>query len=706
MNDFEWDVFVSHNLAQKPWVRLVVKQWRDLGLNVFFDEDSIKPGEPIVAGMQRGLKRSRRVVLMLSPESLASPWVIRELQDTVYLDPDASERRLIPVMVSHVDSDQLPELIRSVRYLDLTNTESRCRDYPKLLSALGILQDRQLPCPALDKTEEDTPAQRQPLDQWPLRSKDHSFIQNLLLNYLGSFFAGDMDGCANLLQTVESIDDPDAEHDSVDFERCCLHIFASKHTAAIRFGKEQMFRQRALNSLPKRIPLDIDRRLEALCPARRAIAVVSVLCHTPELEAGELKLITSKLLPEDREKLSELKHNTAISEACRFEIEVLDFNIACHHELGTEAIAIIEKSIGRSKARLDSHLQQSSYVHMWNLVFKQSLEVIEKLTLTDKDKAWYFQKAAFSARASGDLNASFKLILKSQRYWRFVDERERIELEGSLSRVCMLMGRFREAISFAHRARLEIEYYNKTEIRNLVERDVMFTVSIYSVYGAALHLAGNEKARKLFNKASQPKYLKDFPNVVAERMAQHCDFLIDKGDFSDAGHFIDLADDACTDEMEFDRRVNQFLKGRCVLEDVIKKNPGQIPRGEADRLEGSGEDLTAAVEMMTRIQRLDWLPKVLCVRAKIYRALSRSMEERDRNAPWFSKATLDLEKAVEISGRCNMLPFEISAQEEIGEMYSEMHVRNRDNKMLEKATQAKKESKRKKLKLIRLERVC
>lgn len=69
-----WDVFVSHNRAQKPWVRSLVKQWKSLGLNVFFDEEDIRPGEPIVAGLERGMRNSDRVVLIVSPESLASRW--------------------------------------------------------------------------------------------------------------------------------------------------------------------------------------------------------------------------------------------------------------------------------------------------------------------------------------------------------------------------------------------------------------------------------------------------------------------------------------------------------------------------------------------------------------------------------------------------------------------------------------------------------
>ena len=39
-----WDVFVSHNRQDKPWVRVFVQHLRELGLRVFFDEDSISVG--------------------------------------------------------------------------------------------------------------------------------------------------------------------------------------------------------------------------------------------------------------------------------------------------------------------------------------------------------------------------------------------------------------------------------------------------------------------------------------------------------------------------------------------------------------------------------------------------------------------------------------------------------------------------------------
>ena len=42
---FLWDVFLSPSSVQKPLIRAIVEQWRELDLSVFFDEDTIQPGE-------------------------------------------------------------------------------------------------------------------------------------------------------------------------------------------------------------------------------------------------------------------------------------------------------------------------------------------------------------------------------------------------------------------------------------------------------------------------------------------------------------------------------------------------------------------------------------------------------------------------------------------------------------------------------------
>jgi TIR domain len=65
---------------------------------VFFDEDSIALGEDIVTSIERGLRLSRHILLVLSPQALSSRWVALEWATTIYRDPDAAERtlKLIP----------------------------------------------------------------------------------------------------------------------------------------------------------------------------------------------------------------------------------------------------------------------------------------------------------------------------------------------------------------------------------------------------------------------------------------------------------------------------------------------------------------------------------------------------------------------------------------------------------------------------------
>jgi adenylate cyclase len=140
-----WDVFVSHNVRQKPWVREVVAQWRSLGLRVFFDEDSIEPGEPIDEGIERGLKNSRHVVLMISPQSVESPWVALEASLAIYADADAKKRRLIPVIIETTEPETIKYSIRRLNIIDLSDPKSRQARYRHLLEFLGVASGQGIP---------------------------------------------------------------------------------------------------------------------------------------------------------------------------------------------------------------------------------------------------------------------------------------------------------------------------------------------------------------------------------------------------------------------------------------------------------------------------------------------------------------------------------------------------------------------------------
>ena len=71
---FQYDVFLSHNQADKPRVRRLAERLRAAGLRVWFDEWVIQPGDDIYLAIERGLEASRTLVLCLSPAALGSDW--------------------------------------------------------------------------------------------------------------------------------------------------------------------------------------------------------------------------------------------------------------------------------------------------------------------------------------------------------------------------------------------------------------------------------------------------------------------------------------------------------------------------------------------------------------------------------------------------------------------------------------------------------
>ena len=72
---FPYDVFLSHNQADKPRVRRLAEQLRAAGLRVWFDEWVIQTGDDISLAIECGLEASRTLVLCLSPAALGSDWV-------------------------------------------------------------------------------------------------------------------------------------------------------------------------------------------------------------------------------------------------------------------------------------------------------------------------------------------------------------------------------------------------------------------------------------------------------------------------------------------------------------------------------------------------------------------------------------------------------------------------------------------------------
>ena len=133
-------IYSSATIGQKDWVRRVAEQWRGLGLHVFFDEDTILPGADTVTALEHALENSRHVVLVITPQSVASRWVAMESAIVMFQGSDASDRRLIPVLLEPTPDEDIRLSVRRLSRVDLTDSETRQQRYRFLMSSLGITE--------------------------------------------------------------------------------------------------------------------------------------------------------------------------------------------------------------------------------------------------------------------------------------------------------------------------------------------------------------------------------------------------------------------------------------------------------------------------------------------------------------------------------------------------------------------------------------
>ncbi len=96
---FLYDVFLSHNRADKARVHKLADRLETQGVKVWVDSQRIQAGELIPLKVEEGIRNSRVLMLCISPESLASGWVELEYSAAIYRDPANRQRRFIPLLL-------------------------------------------------------------------------------------------------------------------------------------------------------------------------------------------------------------------------------------------------------------------------------------------------------------------------------------------------------------------------------------------------------------------------------------------------------------------------------------------------------------------------------------------------------------------------------------------------------------------------------
>jgi hypothetical protein len=106
--DLEFDVFLSHNSADKPLVELIAQRLKsEFGLNPFLDKWNLIPGKTWPKELQRALDESATAAFFLGPGG-KGPWHDEEMQRAlVKAVQTRGEYRVIPVLLPGADDSQV-----------------------------------------------------------------------------------------------------------------------------------------------------------------------------------------------------------------------------------------------------------------------------------------------------------------------------------------------------------------------------------------------------------------------------------------------------------------------------------------------------------------------------------------------------------------------------------------------------------------------
>lgn len=126
-------IFISHSSVDKKYARKLFNELNRVGVKVWLDEREIKVGEDIISNIERGLRESDYLAIILTSNSISSRWVKEELNSFRMRQIKEGITKVLPLLFEECE---LPPLLISKKWADFRyNFDDGFRD---LLYTLGI----------------------------------------------------------------------------------------------------------------------------------------------------------------------------------------------------------------------------------------------------------------------------------------------------------------------------------------------------------------------------------------------------------------------------------------------------------------------------------------------------------------------------------------------------------------------------------------
>ncbi len=136
-NEKDYDAFLSHASDDDEWCIRLAERLRDEGVRVWFDKWELQPGDNLLARINDGLKRSRKMIAVFSTSYFRDDKTWTRTEGFAQQSPDilSKERLLIPLLI---EDCEIEPILRPLLRIDFRNRDDFDLRFRQLIEALDL----------------------------------------------------------------------------------------------------------------------------------------------------------------------------------------------------------------------------------------------------------------------------------------------------------------------------------------------------------------------------------------------------------------------------------------------------------------------------------------------------------------------------------------------------------------------------------------
>lgn len=128
-------IFLSHNSKDKKFVRELANRLKNYKVKVWIDEAEIKIGDSLIKKIERGIDEMEFLGVVLSPNSIDSEWVNKEVEMAMNGEINGRKVNVLPLLYRKCT---MPGFLRGKLYADFTSKKKFDESFDKVLETLGV----------------------------------------------------------------------------------------------------------------------------------------------------------------------------------------------------------------------------------------------------------------------------------------------------------------------------------------------------------------------------------------------------------------------------------------------------------------------------------------------------------------------------------------------------------------------------------------